>query len=173
MEYTIADATGSTRLAVWEENVGVLKQEQSYHLSCAKVAMYRQQKHPSFGMNAKYEEITVIGDVTDIDALPAESERSSFTNVKTIVGTVDAIEHIKVYSGCTRCKSKLHPKTCDAGHCFFIAFLEPYTFVPFDLFVLSSSWALHLSQNAPQSKTCVTIIFMLSLFGHSCFTNAK
>ena len=100
MEYTIADATESTRLAVWEENVGVLKEEQSYHLSGVMVAMYEQQKHLSLSMNATYEEIADIGDVTGVDALPAEPERSSFTNVKTVVGMVNAIEHVEVYSGC-------------------------------------------------------------------------
>ena len=94
---------------MWEENVGVLKEEQSHHLSDVTVAAYERQRHLSFGMNTKYEEIADIGNVTDIDALPAEPERSSFTNVNTIVGAVDAIEHIKMYSGCTRCKSELYP----------------------------------------------------------------
>ena len=102
-ELVIADSTGHTTLALWEEDIDMLEELRSYQLNRVLFHMYNgnwEVSFPSFG--ASFEEIP---DLEDVDILgfddDQEEQDSTFIEKCCVVG-VKEVEHVHACISCKR-----------------------------------------------------------------------
>ena len=69
-DFVIADATGSTKVTAWEDNVGTLKEGSSYQLSGMMMRLYNGRKYLSIPKDGY--EISGIPDIGAVNEVEAE-----------------------------------------------------------------------------------------------------
>lgn len=105
-QVNIADANGSARVILWEQDIGKLKVHQSYCLSRLIVRSYKGTTYLSFPSNG-----ATINEVNDIgDGLDHESSADEENEAVTIV----AVTNLQVQHTCLVCKATIKPASADS-----------------------------------------------------------
>ena len=107
----VGDPTGTARITLWEDNVGVLAEGESYSLSGVKVRSFKGQKNlsiPKIGFQCM--PIADIGTVCT--TTPDIDEVHSIDRVQ-----VQGVKYFDTYRACYSCKAKVNPTTDTIGKC--------------------------------------------------------
>ena len=104
----IADATGSCRLVLWADCVGILKEGQSYHLKSLAVRQYKNQQYMS--VLERTTDFEKISDIGPVDERHVASERN-------IVSEITSVLSFELYLSCPECKSKVQQVDSICGRC--------------------------------------------------------
>ena len=100
-EYSIADATSTSTIVVWEDSVGILSEGCSYKLSGLLVRTFGNEKFLSVPRdNFTITEIDDIGEVS----VPAVANAS---NEHVTQAVVKGIKHLDVFRACYSCTGKV------------------------------------------------------------------
>ncbi len=67
-EWTVADHSGTSRLVLWQEHIGLPKKEKSYALEEVTVNRYEGRKYLTVSERSKSEEIDDIGAVAEVES---------------------------------------------------------------------------------------------------------
>ena len=98
----VGDASGISRVTVWEENVGILKEGVCYKLSGMTVRIFNKKKYLSMSKEGcEIEEIDDIGDVETVES-DADEDRYKLKNA-VIIG----VSSVESYRACMFCKAKV------------------------------------------------------------------
>ncbi len=107
----VADATGSIRLTLWQEDINKLDVNQSYLLKNVNVRSYQKLKYLSFPKNdATIEEISDLEDVCDL-------EQEIVTDPELHNVEVLLVLNLQSYRACIACKAKVEPTSTTLGRC--------------------------------------------------------
>ena len=110
-EYSTADATSTSTIVVWEDNVGILSEGCSYKLSGLIVRTFRNEKYLSVPRdNFTITEIDDIGEVS----VPAVANAS---NEHVTQAVVKGIKHLDVFRACYSCTGKVAETSEVLGDC--------------------------------------------------------
>ena len=104
----VGDATGTAKLTLWENNVGLIVEDQCYTLSGIKVRSFKGEKYLSIPKDGfSYVPIDDIGVVQEkIDDIHI------LHNVE-----IRAVKYFDAYKGCLTCSGKVSPTTDTIGKC--------------------------------------------------------
>ena len=95
-DVTIVDQTESSRIVLWEEDVGSLEVDKSYYFKNIGVRQYANQKFLSMAPASSKNAIDDIGEVLE----DANDERGS----PSIDGEIDSVLSLTDYRHCKVCK---------------------------------------------------------------------
>lgn len=112
----VADATGTTRLVLWQADIGMLQENHSYKVPDAHVRMYDEVYYLSVSEKWEICEIPDIGDVQVID----ESQKSSLCVGGVgivIIGKVLSVASSEEYTSCVMCFCKLLDSSTNVVQC--------------------------------------------------------
>jgi hypothetical protein len=105
-ELTVADATAQVRLTIWEQEIGTMQLNQSYHLKNVTVREFRDKK---FLSTSKYgTTINTIEDIGDVYTGNPENPQTDgdlrhLSNIKII-----GVRNFSTYSACFKCGGKVN-----------------------------------------------------------------
>ena len=97
----IADATGSTRVVLWESKVSSLEVEKSYSLTNVTVKQYLGEKFLSLGKSSTKSPVEDIGEVLE------DAEATSTSGGRIIDGEIDSVLSFSTFHKCKLCNSKV------------------------------------------------------------------
>ena len=107
----IGDTTGTSKVVLWGDNVGVLAEELCYRLSGVAIRSFKGNKYLSVPKdNFDIEEIDDIGAIDK--ALPDDIHTHTLQNV-----VVHGVKFFESYNGCYSCKAKVTPISDQLGKC--------------------------------------------------------
>lgn len=108
----VADASGTTRVVLWQGDVGMLHPNASYKIEGLTVRTFQNVNHLSMGEQTTVQEIDDIGEVDDT---LSDGECSKAPN--NISGEIIAVLSAEEYSSCISCKTKVRPLNEVIGEC--------------------------------------------------------
>ena len=112
----IGDSTGTTRLTLWEEEIGSMDEDSSYQLKGVTVRHFRGKRFlsTSKGISCiiKADDIGSVDEQEEEDYDISDSTTSTVKNAQ-IVGVLD----MQTYSSCVKCGSKVIPDEDDDDLC--------------------------------------------------------
>ena len=103
-ECCVHDASVSTRLVVWESDVGSLEEGQCYKIVGIGVKNFGGMRYLSVGRDCQVEKIDEIGDVVEQESSKEEQESGAVGRV--VEGEIDGVVLCDQYSSCMSCKVK-------------------------------------------------------------------
>ena len=109
----IADNTGTAKIVLWENKIGLLKLGMSYKLMQLAVSSFRDLNNLNLQEDAKIEEIDINVNVEDAE-LSLHDEQNDMIN-----GEIAVVLSTKVHIACVNCKGEVQPspKSCTIGEC--------------------------------------------------------
>jgi len=107
-DFVIADATASCRGVVWEQNMGLLKENGSYKILNATVRSFNGAKYLSIGERVVVKAVGDIGDIVD------DSVSDGSGGILVVEGEIIGTLKTEVYLACRICSSKVMEV---GGHC--------------------------------------------------------
>lgn len=110
---TIGDSGGCCKLTLWEDQVGRLKEGQTYTMDGISVREYNLHKSLSAGPDSTFTQVEDLGAVQE-EHSDDEDSSSTFT---TIEGEIDVIVSVDEYTSCRTCKAKVTPANEIIGEC--------------------------------------------------------
>ena len=106
----IADATGTAKLTLWENNVDILVEDQCYTLSGIKVRSFKGEKYLSIPKDGfTYTSIDDIGVVKEYNP---EGNNIHICDVE-----IRSVKYFETYKSCNTCSGKVSPTTDTIGKC--------------------------------------------------------
>ena len=112
----IGDSTGTTRLTLWEEEIGSMDEDSSYQLKGVTVRQFRGKRFLSTSKGVsciiKADDIGSVDEQEEEDYDISDSTTSTVKNAQ-IVGVLD----MQTYSSCVKCGSKVIPDEDDDDLC--------------------------------------------------------
>ena len=110
-EYIIADATASSKIICWEENVGLIEEGHSYKLSGLNVRTFRNEKYLSVGKDGfSITEIDNIGEVSEVDC-------TTETKYKLHDTVIQGVKSLECFYSCYSCTAKVVRLSDLLGEC--------------------------------------------------------
>ena len=100
-DFVLADCTGVCRGVTWEQQVNVLKEEESYRFFNATVRSFNGAEYISLGEKSEVEKIKDIGDVVDKSVFDGSGE------LKVFKAEIVAVISVEMYSSCRNCNAKV------------------------------------------------------------------
>ena len=100
----VGDASASTRLVVWESDVGSLEEGQCYKIVGVGVKSFGGVRYLSVGRDCKVEKSDEIGDVVEQES--GEEEQESGAVGQVVEGEIDGVVLCDECSSCMSCKAK-------------------------------------------------------------------
>ena len=97
---TVADAKASTKLTLWEDQVGQLNEGATYRMTNLKVRQYNLLKSLSASIDSTFTE------EDDIGAVKSDCSDDEEDSQRVVTGEIDTVINVDEYCTCTRCKSK-------------------------------------------------------------------
>jgi hypothetical protein len=102
----VGDATGASRLVLWEDRIGGLQQNSSYKFVDLRVNSYNNSKYVSVG---EQTEIIQTGDLGKVEETALEERK--------ITGEICHVLQCEEYTSCTECYSKVRSIDAICGEC--------------------------------------------------------
>ena len=99
---SVADATGTSRIVLWEGDVAKLKMGTCYKVERATVRMFQYAKYLSLSESAVVVPIDDIGEVSD---LPSDEE--SPNGCRVLEGEIVGVASDEEYTSCINCMAKV------------------------------------------------------------------
>ena len=102
----VGDTTGTTRVAMWENDVGGLTIEKSYKITdmTVRIQLYKEIKYLSASQKCKLEEDGDIGDIAEMRMKTSKPQKSlQAALIKVVVSCED-------YTCCMNCSAKKNPQ---------------------------------------------------------------
>ena len=106
----VGDATGTAKITVWEDNVGLFTVDESYKLSGAMVQSLKGNKYLSI---PKYD--FTVEPIDDIGTVNISTETDEIRILEDV--EVRGVKFFDSYKGCHTCKGKVTPTTEKVGKC--------------------------------------------------------
>ena len=111
----VGDATGTSRLVLWEENVGALQADKCYKITDAHVKLFQGKKYLSVPQKGTFENIDDIIDVCEMDT------DKEIAAAVVFEGFVEVVLSCEEYPSCVNCSYKIltaNSEVVDWGKCF-------------------------------------------------------
>ena len=100
-DFSFADSTSICRGVLWQQQVGLLQEQNSYKLLNVTVRSFNGAKYISLGEHSEIKHIDDIGDTTD------ESVFAGSGNLKVITADLVTIISTESYASCRNCNAKV------------------------------------------------------------------
>ena len=113
----VGDATGTAKITVWEDNVGLFTVDESYKLSGAMVRSFKGNKYLSI---PKYD--FTVEPIDDIGTVNTSTETDEIRILEDV--EVRGVKFFDSYKGCYTCKGKVTPTTGKCNRCNSIQRLD-------------------------------------------------
>ena len=105
----VGDETGTVRVTVWEEEIGKVKQDDSYRMSGMMVREFRGCRFLSTSKEgSRIEAIADIGDVKE-ESVEDEREYQSNQPLQLTNARVVGVHYLDQYTSCLKCTAKVLP----------------------------------------------------------------
>ena len=110
----VADATGSMRLTLWQDDINKLDVNKSYLLKNVAVRSYQKVKYLSFPKeDVTIEEVSDLGDVCDLEQeTVTDPSRRELNDVEVLL-----VLNLQSYPACITCKAKVETTSATLGRC--------------------------------------------------------
>ncbi len=105
----VADATGTSRCTIWENDVGSLSEGKSYELKRFIIREFENKKYLSKGQEGSFKEIKDIG--------PTEIYMEPVTEFTIEKAEIVAVQQLDKFRSCLRCKARVEPLRNNLGRC--------------------------------------------------------
>ena len=105
----LADYTGAVNLVLWEEDVGMLEQGTSYHISGLQVRTFNNERYLSLPKSSKCE---ITDDLTDVIATNDSNQKRELRQV-----TISGIKQLTIRLECIACKKTVEKTSTLLGRC--------------------------------------------------------
>ncbi len=102
----VADATGTSRCTIWENDVGSLSEGKSYELK-RFIREFENKKYLSKGQQGSFKEIKDIG--------PTEIYMEPVTEFTIEKAEIVAVQQLDKFRSCLRCKARVEPLRNNLG----------------------------------------------------------
>ena len=111
-DLTIADATASTRLTLWESDIGLLEQDESYQLTKVMVRTFQGQPYLSYPFSGATA--VKIKELDDVCEEVADDPNETLHGAEII-----GVPYLEAYPVCLKssCKGKVQQSDDDLGTC--------------------------------------------------------
>ena len=113
-DLVVADSTGSIRLTIWEEVIGLVVEGKCYRFAGMMVREFKGRKFLSTSKTeSKVEEIPDIGQVEIPEKEEVQEEESSSGGLAKLVKEVRVVgvDRLTHYSGCLKCSARVEVNT--------------------------------------------------------------
>ena len=100
----VGDASGCTRVVLWEGDVNWLEEGGCYKLVGASVRSFRGVSYLSVGGDCTIESVDEIGEIAEVDE--GDLQESGVVR-KVVGGEIDGVLYSDEYSGCIACNAKV------------------------------------------------------------------
>ena len=100
----VADATGSCRVVLWQDDMNKFKLNNSYKLNNVTVRLFDGRKYLSVPSDSVIEGIANIGEVDNSEIMPS-------IQAKSFAGEIVGVLSVDIYRSCLNCSSKLAGET--------------------------------------------------------------
>ena len=124
----IADATGTTRLVLWESEVSSLEVDRSYSFTNVTVKEYSDDKFLSLGKSSTKSPVEDIGEVLE------DTEGTSTSGGRIVDGEIDSVLSSATFHKCKLCNSKVDAINDTVGRCTKCRALSKLTKCPITTF---------------------------------------
>ena len=108
----IADASYSSRIVLWEADIGKLQSDTSYKIENVTIRSYNDVKYLSLSEHAVITEISDIGEIADVDR-----DGQILGAAKVVEGEIIAVLNADEYRSCISCKGRVIDLTDFVGEC--------------------------------------------------------
>ena len=98
---TVGDAKACTQLTLWENQVNMLKENETYDIKYVKIKQFNFKKSLSASPDSTYIPTSDIGNVEQ------EMSDDEHTTREVINGEIDVVVNVEKYNSCAVCKSKV------------------------------------------------------------------
>lgn len=110
---TIGDATGRSRLVLWEQNISMFDIGKSYKVDGLTVRMYQDEKYLSVSNEVNIQPVSDIGEIaTEIEQKPGIHHQNA-----VLEGEIVGVLSTDQYLSCLNCKAKINPINEHIGEC--------------------------------------------------------
>lgn len=110
----VGDSSGCTRVVLWEQDVGQLKEGECYKLVGASVRSFRGVTYLSVGGDCMVESVSEIGEVAEVQE--GDDEDSGVVR-KIVEGEIDGVMYSDEYTACIACNAKVKSEDNVLGEC--------------------------------------------------------
>ena len=107
----VADHSGTCKVVLWENNIGILKQDECYKLQNFVVRKYAAIKFLSMGKESST--IIPIADIGEVQHYPHVPDNIETITNASIVGVL----RLDNYKSCLCCKARVEPCSPPLGRC--------------------------------------------------------
>ena len=104
-DIVIADRSATSRVTLWEEHVGALKQGKSYILKNFVVRVYQSTKY--LGMGGDTTEIVLTDDIGEVH-VASNIQIEEEVTLKNVV--IVGVPHLDTHTACLQCKARVEPQ---------------------------------------------------------------